>query len=238
MINTPNLEEGHVHIWTMSIDPTDTSASYEAVLAPSEVQRAQRIQCLQTRQMSLFSRANLRRLLAQYIGIQPAAITFSYGTQGKPLLQTSKSNSVSFNVSHSGDKCVIAFSRHSMLGVDVEAYRQIEDAREIAHQFFTADECESLVSVPTSESSRMFLTYWTRKEAVLKATGLGLQLPLDSFQVNFPLSQKSIVSLNEPQFDLACNLDLHSFFPFKDCVGSLATEGPIRSLRYFESSDG
>jgi 4'-phosphopantetheinyl transferase superfamily len=74
------------------------------------------------------------------------------------------------SVSHAGDVVLVALARGSRVGVDVEAVRERGIARLPAHAL-TERELEAFACDPSLE---LFLSYWTRKEALLKAAGVGL----------------------------------------------------------------
>ena len=89
------------------------------------------------------------------------------------------SDSIDFNISHSGDKVLAAITNQGVIGVDIEKVRPI--AWRDFKESFSFDEWEFLSASPDSEMT--FFDLWTRKESLAKAYGLGLQLPLDSLHV-------------------------------------------------------
>ena len=96
------------------------------------------------------------------------------GPQGKPLL-----NEAHFNISHSGDMVLLAFSTEVPVGIDVEKVRPIEHQKFVKQ--FHEEELRDFEEARISEDR--FFEYWTRKEAVIKAIGKGLKKPLIDFQV-------------------------------------------------------
>ncbi|MGT2487204.1 4'-phosphopantetheinyl transferase family protein [Methylobacterium oryzae CBMB20] len=91
-----------------------------------------------------------------------------------------------FNLSHSGARALIGLARDAAIGVDVEAVRPIPDALRIAAAHFAADEVSTLARAHRNVIAHSFFGLWTRKEAVVKALGSGLSLPLDRFSVSVP----------------------------------------------------
>jgi len=126
-------------------------------------------------------RAFTRRVLAGYLGVQPAAVRIRTAVLGKPELDPPCD--ISFNTSHSDDRSVVAVASNARVGVDVERLRHLDDAITVADAVFTEHEVEFLRSVPATSRSHAFLTLWTRKESVVKAIGAGLAMPLDAFGV-------------------------------------------------------
>ena len=167
----------------MKIYVTDTSAlmkrqlfakAYEAV-PPERRRRIDRFRFPKDRCRSLGAGVLLNRALAE-AGVDEAE--FVYGEYGKPRLADQKG--VHFNLSHAGDRamCVIAPFR---VGCDVE--RIGHRGAGVAERFFAPEEYDLIMSAPESERSDAFTRLWALKESFLKATGLGLTLPLSAFTV-------------------------------------------------------
>ena len=91
---------------------------------------------------------------------------------------------LSLSFSSSGNLAVAAASETSHVGVDVERVRQVENSLELATRFFQSDETTYLKSVPESQRSMEFLTFWVIKEACLKAIGKGVIYGLDQFTIH------------------------------------------------------
>lgn len=104
-------------------------------------------------------------------------IHYSEEANGKPCL--SSRQDIRFNISHSGTKVLCALSDHD-IGCDVERIR--DKGPEVAKRFFFHEEYEALLACSDPEERRvLFFRFWTLKESFMKATGLGLSLPLDAF---------------------------------------------------------
>jgi len=122
-------------------------------------------------------RIGMRRILATYTGRSAAELTFDYGQNGKPILTCGPC----FNLSHTGARAVLAVSRTRAVGVDIELWRAVEP--DVATRFFSARENASLDRLGADDWRAGFFRCWTRKEAVIKALGTGLSLPLERFDV-------------------------------------------------------
>jgi 4'-phosphopantetheinyl transferase len=169
-----------IHVWTFDIIASEAiAARFEPVLSEEEVDRAARFHFRKLRDSFVLTRGILRHLLGRYLGVPPAAIRISYGSKGKPALADNKL--LQFNMSHSGDKAIIALTRDCAIGVDVERVRFMTDMQQIAERFFCPEEAAEILSFP--DCQRAFFFCWTRKEAFIKAIGDGLSVPLDSFRV-------------------------------------------------------
>lgn len=108
-----------------------------------------------------------------------APLDFRYGDNEKPYLKGHED--IFFNLSHSGDYVMCTLSDLEV-GCDIQ---KIGEANlDLAKRFFTEREYSIIADQPTDEERRdMFYRYWTLKESFMKATGLGMKLPLDSFEI-------------------------------------------------------
>ena len=126
----------------------------------------------------LAGRALARRLLHTAPGQQFTA-EFARTPYGKPFCPET---STDFSISHSGSMVWVALCRRAAVGIDVEKIRPLPDAAELTSQLHP-QEREALLCLPPAELETAFYRCWTRKEAVLKAVGMGLSMPLHSFCV-------------------------------------------------------
>lgn len=139
-------------------------------------QKTDRYCFLKDRCSSLGAELLLRKALGD-LGVYE--FSFSYGEAGKPYL--AGQNGLYFNLSHSGNYILCAVSDHE-IGCDIEIIRDTD--LHIAKRFFHRNEYEIIASQTTDRAkSELFFRYWTLKESFLKATGLGMQLPLDQFEI-------------------------------------------------------
>ncbi len=151
----------------------------DALLSREECARAERFAFPRLRRRYRVGRAVLRCVLARVTGRPPAALVFSHGAQGKPAL----AHGPSFNLSHSEGVLLLGVSGHGRLGVDVECLRRLDDLVALAHYSFAADECRAVLALTGEAREQAFFETWTRKEALLKALGGGLSLPLKACSV-------------------------------------------------------
>jgi 4'-phosphopantetheinyl transferase len=186
-IASPSLTAGQLHVWRARIDPAPADlALLRSTLSPDERDRAARFYFEPDRERYIAARGLLRRLLGQYLQTAPAEVTFRYGPRGKPEVeQPTTAQAVQFNVSHRGSYALYAFVRAREVGVDVEQLRNVSEAMAIARNHFTPAETRLLEQATSASNGReCFFRLWTRKEAVIKAVGTGLSMPLDEFDVS------------------------------------------------------
>ena len=153
-----------------------------ALLSPDEQARAERFHFERDRRRYTVARGMLRVLLGTRLGVAPAAIEFHYAQHGKPLV-SGAATPIHFNVSHSADIAVYVISRSCVPGIDIEHVNRDIEAEALAQRFFTRREYADLQRMPAADRKRAFLAAWTRKEAIAKSIGDGLQLALDQIEV-------------------------------------------------------
>ncbi len=168
----------------LRIDPASLPAC-EAVLDGEERQRAGRFLREADRWRFIASHAAMRMILGQALAASPSILA-SPGKRAAALPRRTGGGAARFQLSHSGDHAVIGFVRGARIGVDIEARRPLADALRIAGSHFAADETAALAALPPPAVEASFFGLWTRKEAVVKALGTGLSLPLSRFSVSVP----------------------------------------------------
>lgn len=181
----PDLTDGEIHVWRIRLRECAGDRQWPAnLLSADETERATRYRFEEDRLCYAVAHAALRVLLAGYTGRTATAIRYSEGEHGKPSLAPEPgSRAVTFNMSHSGDLVLLAFTRTAEIGVDVERFKPDFPVTEIADQFLALVEGAALRNVAPDRQIECFFRIWTRKEAYLKANGDGLYEPLDRFWV-------------------------------------------------------
>jgi 4'-phosphopantetheinyl transferase len=199
------LSRGTVHIWQVNLDQSATSvAQLEQLLDSDERVRAARFHFERDRRRFMVARGVLRSLLARYLGCPPTQIRFSFSTKGKPALRPEHRSQLHFNLAHSAEMAIYAFANECEVGVDIEQQRPLADVQQIAEHFFSPHEREILATLSGDELYRTFFTYWTRKEAYLKASGEGLALLTTQLDVVGP--QGRVIKLAGSNGDADCYL--------------------------------
>lgn len=193
MINAlPPLEDDEVQLWRIDLAAASGAADYFTSLLDSNEQAdARRRRAGQIRDHFTIGRACLRVVIGNAQGIDPRDVTIAKGSHGKPETPAIGGRGLSFNLAHSSDTLLIALRQQGAVGVDVEHFGRSIDIMEVAQAHFTEDETNSLAALTDPEARlTTFYRYWTRKEAIGKADGRGLLLPMASFDVS-PASMNS-----------------------------------------------
>ena len=180
----PALGRGAAHVFLLRLAAFDAD-ELTANLCPAEKARAARLKVAKARAQFIITRAVLRQLLANYLGIAPRALAFTAGPRGKPAIGGPdwQQKRIEFNVSHAADYALLALGLDHRLGVDIESVERRVDYRALANRFFSAAEQEAFNTLPAGAACAAFYRVWSRKEACLKATGQGLAGGLAGFSV-------------------------------------------------------
>lgn len=178
------LVGNEVHVWCVPLvtSPRCTTG-YQSILSTDEQERVLRFVYQKDREQFITCRGKLRVLIARYLKSEPSGIRFYYSKEGKPALAQIGNMDLRFNVSHSDGIALYAFTRDREVGVDVERIRPVFTTEEIAERFFAPGEVSALRSLPPETQENAFFGLWTLKEAYVKASGRGLSLPFNNFEV-------------------------------------------------------
>jgi 4'-phosphopantetheinyl transferase len=209
------------------LDLDDEAATQEGeYLTEDEKRRARQFRFPRDRKRFIVSRARLRQLLASRLDASPASIELQYGCRGKPELAGQfAASKLKFNVSHSEDLAVYAFTSGGEVGVDVELIRPLPDADDIATRFFSRAENAAYLALHPRDRPLGFFNCWTRKEAFIKAIGDGLYYPLDAFDVTLaPGAPAQILRVGSTPGRL-CGWELASFSPAAGFVAAVVAQG-------------
>jgi len=179
----PPPEVDAIYFWTATVRrPGPSYRDLLGLLSADEQARAAGMRNRVDRVHFVVARAELRTILASYIGGRPNEVRFRYGQHGKPELAEPRGTDLTFSLSHSGAAAICAVGRRRV-GVDLQQVRTALDWQALARRFFSSADVEAIEALPKSRRRRAFFTCWVMKEAVTKACGRGLTLPLDSFSV-------------------------------------------------------
>ena len=231
------LKDDEVHVWCTSLDALGArQTQFWKMLSQDEQVRAQRFHFEIHRQRFIIGRGILRMVLSRYLHIAPESIAFSYAANGKPFLIPSEfTQDIEFNVSHSHELALFAFTRKQAIGIDIEYMRAFPDAQAIVNSFFSTQEQEAFSALPMSKQTAAFFATWTRKEAYLKACGDGLSLPLSQFEVSLePEKEARILAIGGNRDEAARWFLQDILLPDSDYRGAVVLQGtqPCR-VRYW-----
>jgi 4'-phosphopantetheinyl transferase len=175
----------HLKVWYFAPESIEDVATREQLsrwLSVEERDRMQKFHAPRHRHTYLVAHALVRGALARELGCAPSELMFENNAFGKPnLVWPDTSAKLEFNLSHTEGMCVVALSNSSRVGCDVESLNQPDLEVDIARNFFTPEESEEILMHSPAQQVQRLLTYWTLKEAYIKAEGQGLSMGLDTF---------------------------------------------------------
>jgi 4'-phosphopantetheinyl transferase len=219
------LAPNELHVWAVPLngDPE----RFGALLSRAEQQRLSRFHFADHRRRYQIGHGALRTILGGYMQQDPTAIEFVQGPRGKPYLASAGPY---FNLSHSGKLALIGIAQVE-LGLDVEKVRHLESMVEIARKHFSPSEFDALSGLAADARELAFYRCWTRKEAYLKATGEGLSMPLDTFDVSV-CGEPKVLACRDGREDPA-KWSLLDVSPGPEFVGAVALRRLGMQMRCF-----
>jgi len=178
--------DDYIHLWNANLDQPDSAIrSLGRLLSLEETKRAERFHFEKHRNRFIVCHGLLRVLLSQYTGIEPACLQILNGQKGKPALSKMHNDKdIRFNLSYSKNVSLIAITRAREIGVDIEYNSRSSDCEQIIGNFFSEKEKQFFYTQTEKSKTDTFFKLWTKKEALVKALGVGLFIPLDSFDIS------------------------------------------------------
>ena len=220
-----------MHVWNADLDLSDQAVKrHLKKLSAQEKDRAERFHFQRDRSRFVVRRGVLRSLLAEYTQLKAADLVFETNTFGKPALASEFSPSVRFYVSHSGNLAVFGFALDRALGIDIEKIRYDLDCWDLAQRYFAKEEIAALAQLSGDARNQAFFNVWTRKEAYIKAIGMGVSFPLDRFAVTAGSDRAALLwSDNQPYKQWCFNqIDIGD-----GAVSVVAVDGEISAVKTF-----
>lgn len=219
------LNANVIHVWTVDLKGTPNWLDNEIkFLSEDELLRANRYRFEVHRNRFIASRSRLRQILSWYVDITPENLTFAYKEHKKPILSEPTSH-LSFNISHSEDIALLAVTLNHAIGIDIEKNQSTYNEA-VAKRYFSSIEYAELMQLEETKRAAAFYRLWSRKEAIVKATGKGLSIPLSSFTV----------SINDIEEQIQLENETWSLVPlllYDDYQSALATNQLIKEILFF-----
>ena len=159
--------------------PPDLYAHYRAQLSEAQQRKLDRFRRWEDRQASLLGKMLLVEALAPQGFNHTVLEQLAYGASGKPYVPGAN---VDFNITHGGGVVACVVSEEGPVGLDVERIAPLE-YHYYQEQFSTRE--RTLIETPQGPDWRCFFDFWTRKEALIKAEGSGLQVNLEGLDIAY-----------------------------------------------------
>ena len=161
----------HLRSATLGHDATLRVDEAKMLLDADESRHLARFRHAEDRMSYLAAHAGARLLLAAVTGQAADRMRFETSPLGKPRLVDAPAG-LDFSLSHARGAVAVA-AAYMPIGVDIEPLRQITDLDAMVEIALSPEERKTLARTPEALRSRHFLRYWTLKEAILKAAGVG-----------------------------------------------------------------
>ena len=220
------LSDNQVHVWRISISQHIKLLShFETLLSPDEIRRAGKYKQQKDTHRFIVSRAAQRIILGCYINMSPAQLQFVLGDNKKPYLLNQKGKVLHYNLSHAADWIMLAVAVLPV-GSDVEFIDKLFPFTDIIEDNFSKAEADYI-----GTSHERFFAIWTRKEAILKATGQGLG---DHLKVTPALDGAH--SLSPILTGANKDWQLNSFHIDKDYAGTVVVENTGQGIEFYNAS--
>jgi len=222
------LARGQIDVWACFYPEIRDEAllnRYRAMMSDAERQKELRFRFAEDQRCYVVARALLRTVLSRYAALDPTQWSFALNAYGKPEIGNPyrAKERISFNLSHTDGLIVLGIAAGTALGIDTENVRTRRAPTDIADCFFAADEVAALRQLTVEEQNKRFFSYWTLKEAYVKARGMGLSIPLDKFSFHLSGDQGIEISFRSPLNDPS-TWRFWQFCPSPDHLAALCTK--------------
>jgi 4'-phosphopantetheinyl transferase len=221
------LPTHEVHVWILDLDE---SAYDKQLLSEDEQKRAAQFVRLDDQRRFRTAHASVRQILGRYLNEPPLSLVFGASTTGKPFLKApGRPPCIAFNLAHSAQYGLLALTRDREVGVDIEIERNLADLAGMAQQIMSPTELQCFESTAAHLAGEVFFGLWTRKEALLKASGTG-----------FSTDPRDLdLGLENRETTLAFRGTIWSVAPLGGLLplqAAIAVSGQLPAVRIFDSA--
>ncbi|MCB1392458.1 4'-phosphopantetheinyl transferase superfamily protein [Nitrobacter sp.] len=158
----------------------------KSILDADETGRLTRFIHTEDQMSYLAAHAGSRLLLGAITERAAETLRFERSEFGKPVLVDAPAD-LDFSISHARGAVAVA-AAFMPIGLDIEPLRDVSDRNEMSEIVLASEERRILAKTPDARQSEHFLRYWTIKESILKAAGVGFTLSPNTLIVDAGLS--------------------------------------------------
>jgi len=199
--------DDEIHLWYRRVENIADAALWQSCRAQLDAQEDvvfSRILSAPKRLEYLCTRLLIRNVLSLYLPqVRPEQWQFLSNEYGKPAVAGPFIRPLCFNLSHANGMIVLAISRALEIGIDVESRDRMAAHVELAHNCFSAGESALLRLLNAAPQAEAVCQLWTLKESYVKARGMGLSIPFDTFAFSFPDEAGIGLALDDDMDDVA-----------------------------------
>lgn len=149
-----------------------------SLLDDAQLERARRQRRDADRDGLALAYALHRLVLGEALGLAAAEVPLQRDASGCPRIAGGLAHT---SLSHAGGMVAIAVAGSGPVGVDLEPSSRAPELPGIAERVCSTEEATQLVRLPAQERAAWLLGLWVRKEAYLKAEGVGLEREMTEF---------------------------------------------------------
>ncbi len=216
---------------------SDEVVRLKTYLTSYEIERAYKFKFDKDRIRFIVGRALLRKMLGDILYFDPFQIKIESDNYGKLFLPNMEHRHLHFNLSHSEDYIIYAFCFNEDVGIDIEKIDPSINHFEISENYFTDIEIKYLKDSADKDTvAKKFFRIWTRKEAFLKAMGLGLLLDLKKIDVTTDTIDLSKADIKLPS-DILKYWIIKDLFIQDEFGAAISYSGAIRQITISEIYD-
>jgi 4'-phosphopantetheinyl transferase len=229
-----------VHVWAFDLKASPACLEQcRRTLSSVELARAARFVHAAGGDDFVVAHGVLRHLLGRYTDRAASELKLSLGARGKPALDGAgrAGDAISFNLSHSHGRALIAVSDGRAVGIDLEKIKPGVKALAIARRYFARAELAAIEAAPAPLQASTFFRYWVAKEALLKGDGIGLRFPIDEFELQFDSHDLTARIHTRNSSRLADDWQVQILPVEAAWAAALAVRGPNWTLRLENSQD-
>ena len=224
------IRSGEVHIWRNTLNEKQfILEKQESLLSEEEKRRCNEYMYEAEKVRYTCNHRFVRQVLSNYMKVEASSIEFSIANLGKPFI---KNAGLFFNYSYRDKICVLAISRDAEIGIDIEKIKLLHDLNTFAAFSFSERERKIIFESSPEKFESTLFTFWTFKEAIIKALGIGLNADLTQIDLSDFLYHET----NQLTF---ANHDLYTIKSIKSLDGyksAIAIRGKINSIIEFDNN--
>ena len=225
------MKENEVHIWRYTLNKEDYYNEKKLpLLSNEEHTRCNKYLREEDQIRYVGNHRFVRQVLANYLNTPPSQIIFSKATMGKPYV---KDCGLFFSYSYRGNLGLLSISKQEEVGVDIEKMRPLLDAKTFISFSFSEKEKEIIYNSKPAEFQNTLFTFWTFKEAIIKALGVGLNADL----TRVDLSEFFYSESNALSFDKNNLFTLKKIAAVEGYKAAFAIKGKVSNYQEFNYGD-
>jgi 4'-phosphopantetheinyl transferase len=219
------LGADEVHVWGVDLR-IGPAASDADLLSREERERAGRFVSGGLKRDFVVAHSALRIILGRYCGQPPERLRFGTNASGKPaLIHAGSGGGITFNLSHSHGRALVAVARGREVGVDLELLRSDIEVVKLARRFFAKPDIDWIESGNPQDRQARFFRIWVARESVAKAEGTGVTFPLQRHYVRLSADAEHGRLMRHDQGVVHPDM-LFRYLPLETgWIGAVASEG-------------